>query len=301
MTASSAPGGDIPFPPGFDPTSARSGPFDTGFSLEEGDEHGAGEAAPVQGELMASDADALLAAFQAQVQAGRAWFDALLDCIRQWETPRESVGGRDFVYLIEREAFDWLLLAERVCDSAPPGLLPPAEVEALLIDETPPARLSEAEFQERLGTAKYWAHLNFLYGVRVEQALHLAMERTVQKERGGWATDGSRGELELDVFGRIYGARQRELLREFRQAGQRADAEPERIEHAEWQAFTYWLFRRRLERQDPARVASDTRRGLEMLYELEAAKQRRQRRLTKQADRRSDDSDVIVGVLVGVG
>lgn len=255
----------------------------------------------LNGQLIESGPDTLLASFFADVVGGRPWFDALLDCIRDWEAPREIIDGREYVYLLEQEAFDWLLLAERICDAAPPGLLPTHEVEAMLIDESPPVALSEPEFQERLGTPKYWAHLNFLYGVRVEQALHLAMERVLQKERNGLSFSHQRQELDADVFGRIYGARQPDLLREYRAANHREHIDPERIEHAEWQAFTYWLFRRRIERQDPARVASDTRQGLEMLYELEAARQRRRRRRAPSTERPIDESDVIDGVLVGVG
>lgn len=296
MAASAAGGADDhPFPH----RTAADGPIDAGFAAD--DPADADHAEPLDGELVEIGPGELLNAFHVQIENGRAWFDALLDCINQWQIPRETVDGREYVYLIEREAFDWLLLAERICDSAPPGLLPSAEVDALLIEETPPVRLSEAEFQERLGTAKYWAHLNFLYGVRVEQALHLAVERTVQKERGGWNFSHDRAELDSDVFGRIYGARQPELLAEFREQSHGPSANVERIDHAEWQAFTYWLFRRRLERQDPARVASDTRQGLEMLYELEAAKQRRLRRRTVSAEREIDESTVIDGVLVGVG
>lgn len=279
----------------------RQGPVETGFAPDHDPDHDPDDEHITNAELMELGSDALLAQFYAQLHAGAPWFDALLDCIRDWESPRETIDGREYVYLIEHEAFDWLLLAERICDSVPPGLLPLREVEALLVDEVPPQPLSEAEFQERLGTPKYWAHLNFLYGVRVEQALHLATERVLQKERNGLSFSHARDELDGDVFGRIYGARQRDLLREFRTANHRRDADPERIEHAEWQAFTYWLFRRRLERQDPARVASDTRQGLEMLYELEAAKQRRQRRRAAETTRPADESDVIDGVLVAVG
>ena len=275
----------------------NDGPVETGF----GPDHGPEDEHIINAELMEFGPEALLAQFHARLHAGAPWFDALLDCIHEWEQPRETFDGREYVYLIEHEAFDWLLLAERICDSAPPGLLPPHEVEALLVDESPPTPLSEVEFQERLGTAKYWAHLNFLYGVRVEQALHLAVERVLQKERSGLAFSHARNELDGDVFGRIYGARQSDLLRDFRAANNRQDADPERIEHAEWQAFTYWLFRRRLERQDPARVASDTRQGMEMLYELEAAKQRRYRRRAADAERPAGDAEIIDGVLVAVG
>ena len=293
-TTNSATTDDNPFPHLAD----RDGPVETGFApdIDPDDER------IVDAELMEIGPDSLLATFHAQLHARRPWFDAMLDCISEWEVPREMVDGREYVYLIEHEAFDWLLLAERICDSAPPGLLPLNEVEDLLIEESPPVVLSEAEFQERLGTAKYWAHLNFLYGVRVEQALHLAIERVLQKERSGLSFSHTRQELDSDVFGRIYGARQADLLRDYRATFNRDHADPERIEHAEWQAFTYWLFRRRLERQDPARVASDTRQGLEMLYELEVAKQRRSRRLqAAEIKRPVKEADVIDGVLVAVG
>ena len=252
---------------------------------------GAGFAEPPEDEAhalhpAALDAESCLVGFELALRAGRPWFEALLDAIRRWDIPREIVDGREYVYLIEREAFDWLLLCERLCDAMPAGLLPADEVEALLTDETPPQTLSEDEFRERIGPAKYWAHLNFLYGVRVEQALQLAVERALQKETGAVAFSHGRRDLERDAHARIYGATQEDLLRDFRD---RADhPHTERITQQEWQAFTYWLFRRRVEQQDPARVASDTRRGLDMLRELELAARRRQ---TLRQARRAEHTD----------
>ncbi len=294
-TQSNNSGGDIPFPHPANWERLNETGFAPDADVRDDHRHDA---------LIETGPETLLAAFCRDVCEGLAWFDALLDCIRNWETPREIVDGREYVYLIEQEAFDWLLLAERICDAAPAGLLPTHEVDTLLVDEWPPVALSEPEFQKRLGTPKYWAHLNFFYGVRVEQALHLTIERVLQKERSGLDFSHQRQDLDADVFGRIYGARQPELLREYRAANDRQHVDPERIEHAEWQAFTYWLFRRRLKRQDPARVASDTQQGLHMLYELETTRQ--QRRLRRAAEsarpmRNSDAADVIDGVLVGVG
>ena len=219
------------------------------------------------------DAGAYLIAFELALRAGRPWFEALLEAIQRWDIPREFVDGREYVYLIEREAFDWLLLCERLCDAMPDGLLPAVEVDALLTHETPPQTLTENEFQERIGPAKYWAHLNFLYGVRVEQALQLATERVLQKENGAVTFSHARRDLERDAHMRIYGHTQEELLSDFRDQTERLHTD--RLGQQEWQAFTYWLFRSRVERQDPARVASDTRRGLDMLRELEMAAQRR--------------------------
>ena len=248
-------------------------------------------------------ADSHLAAFEIALRSGQPWFDALLDAVRRWDLPREVVDGREYVYLIEREAFDWLLLCERLCDAAPPELLPRAEVEALLTRETPPQPLSEGEFQARIGPAKYWAHLNFLYGVRVEQALQLATERALQKESGGLTFSHARRDLERDLHSRIYGRTQDELLSDFRDQTERAHTE--RISQQEWQAFTYWLFRGRVERQDPARVASDTRRGLDMLRELELAAQRRRADPAAGGGRGAADpeaaEDLIDSVVVAVG
>ena len=249
------------------------------------------------------NADSHLISFELALRSGRGWFEALLEAIQRWDIPREYVEGREYVYLIEHEAFDWLLLCERLCDAMPEGLLPLDEVDALLTHESPPQTLSEDEFQERIGPAKYWAHLNFLYGIRVEQALQLAVERALQKEGGAVTFSHARRDLERDAHTRIYGSTQEELLSDFRNQTERAHTE--RISQHEWQAFTYWLFRSRVERQDPARVASDTRRGLDMLRELEIAAQRRASRLAARrgssAGEREPAADVIDSIVVAVG
>ena len=198
-----------------------------------------------------------------------------LGCRRGLDLPEETVDGRHFAYLIGGEAFDWLLLAERLCEEAlRAGLAPESEVEALLWEERFPQAMDEETFKQRLGPAKYRAHLNFVYGVRVEEALQLTVELQVQKERGSIALNHDpRSGSEQDPFARIYGATSITLLREFRdQAGA---AQTDRVTLNEWKQFTYWLFKRRLAVQDPARVASDTRRGLLQLQRLEELKQQR--------------------------
>lgn len=244
------------------------------------------------------NADSHILAFEMALRSGQNWFEALLDAIQCWDLPREFAHGREYIYLIEREAFDWLLLCERLCDAVPPELLPHDQVETLLAHETPPAPLTENEFQTRIGPAKYWAHLNFLYGVRVEQALQLATERVLRKENGSITFSHARRDLERDVHTRIYGSTQGELLSEFRD--QTECSHSDRISQQEWQSFTYWLFRRRVERQDPACVASDTRRGLDMLRELELADQRRLAARRTNVDPLPVD-DVIESVIVAVG
>jgi len=214
-------------------------------------------------------------AFLSRLRDGTPWVEALLDAVSAWDLPEETVAGRHFAYLIGGEAFDWLLLAERLCEEAlPAGLAPETEVEALLWEERFPQPMTEETFKQMLGPSKYRAHLNFLYGVRVEEALQLTVELQVQKERGSITLNHDpRIGSEQDPFARIYGASTLTLLREFRD--QTGGAQTDRITLSEWKQFTYWLFKRRLAVQDPARVASDTRRGLLQLQRLEELKQQR--------------------------
>jgi len=213
---------------------------------------------------------------QAVARGEHHWFSALLDVIAAWQRPEEIVGSRRYRYLIDGEAFDWLLLAERLCLELD-GLVPEEEMEALLFEGHPPVPISEEEFRRIIGPAKYRAHLNFFYGVLVEEALQLAVEEEVQKERLShvW-TQGQ--QIDDEACQRIYGLTRRELFQKCCQ--ERGLELTDGLSLDEYKGFTYWLFKYRLRCCDPARVASDTRKGLAMLAGLESA---RQRRLARQA------------------
>jgi hypothetical protein len=202
---------------------------------------------------------------RAAVEDGQHWFGALMAAVRSWPLPVEEVGDRTYCYLVGGEAFDWLLLAERLCDEIA-DLVPEEEEEALLFEGRLPIEIDEPDFERLLG-AKHKAHLNFVYGVRVEEALQLAVQGEVQKER--FSTNvWENGHLDDDIFHRIYGATKACLLGEFR--AELGLAEGETLSLAELREFTYWLFKNRMKNHDPARVASDTRKGLAQLQRLEA-------------------------------
>ena len=199
------------------------------------------------------------------------WFAALLGAVARWEAPEEVVDGRRYAYLVGGEAFDWLLLAERLCEAVD-GAIPADEREALLFFARPPRELDADEFRRAIGDAKHRAHLNFLYGIVVEEALQLRVEEEVLKERR--CRVWNEGESADDqVFQRIYGRGRDELLAAFRE--ERALPPGNELSYGDLRAFTYWLFKYRLNGGDPARVASDTRKALAQLAELEAAARRR--------------------------
>lgn len=216
-----------------------------------------------------AEARRILESLRSAVAAGDAgWFLPLLEAVRRWPLPEERVGNRRFRYLIAGEAFDWLLLAERLCEELD-GLIPEEEAEALLFHGRLPVEAGEEEFKRLLG-AKYSPHLNFIYGVRIETAIQLAAQEEVRKERLSRVWEN--GHTEDEAFHRIYGSTRAELLQAFRDDGNGASAGNMTL--SDLDEFTYWLFRYRLQSSDPARVASDTRKGLALHQRLEERRTR---------------------------
>lgn len=201
------------------------------------------------------------------VLGGDHWFEALLDAVARWRTPEETVGEREYRYLLLGEAFDWLLLAERLLDEMP-DLVPPRERDALLFENRWPVEMDDEEFALRMGQAKHSAHLNYMYGVIVEEALQLSVEEEVHKEHRTqvWLHGAAVDEI---MYERVYGKTREDLFAlHYEETGKKLRRE---VCFADWKTFTYWLFKQRLRRQDKARVASDTRKGLAQLTRMELA------------------------------
>jgi len=196
-----------------------------------------------------------------EIIGGKHWYLALLEAIGIWEIPEETHNGRTYRYLVGGEAFDWLLLTERLCQAVD-VLLPDDEKEALLFQSEPPLNISTVEFRELIGSTKYHQYLNFFYGITVEEALVLAVEDKIRKER---RVSGYYREKDTtnEAFRRIYGATKTILLRRFRKTKGYPQLKSTSLD--ELKEFTYWLFKHRLAQSDKAKVASDTKKALNWL------------------------------------
>jgi hypothetical protein len=199
--------------------------------------------------------------FEQAVLSGKNWYIALLEAMRLWTDSEENYNGRHYRYLIDGEAFDWLLLAERLCQEVD-DLLPQDEKLALLFKGRPPLSLTKEKFKGLIGAVKYRQYLNYFYGITVEGALVLAVEAEVRKE---WRTSGYNNEHNLadEIYQRIYGATKAALLKRFRR--EKGYPQLRSIGLTELKEFTYWLFKYRLNNCDKARVASDTKKALGQL------------------------------------
>ncbi len=195
------------------------------------------------------------------IASGKNWYIALLEAIALWSSAEESYRGRRYRYLIDGEAFDWLLLAERLCREVE-DLLPEEEKTALLFHGQPPVKMNAKEFKELIGGGKHHQYLNYFYGVTVEEALLQAVQDEIRKER---RISGYNNESNLlnEAYRRIYGATRVILLKRFRRQKRYPQLKSTGLD--ELKEFSYWLFKYRLQQCDKARVASDTKKALERL------------------------------------
>jgi len=208
----------------------------------------------------------VIACLEQAIAGGKHWYMALLEAIGLWTAAEESYDGRSYRYLIAGEAFDWMLLAERLCQAID-GLLPEDEKISLLFHGRPPVRIPEEKFKELIGSGKYHQYLNYFYGIIVEEALISAVQAEVRKEQrlGGHSREPEAAD---EAYRRVYGASKDRLLKLFR----RENGYPQlrSISLTEIKEFTYWLFKYRLKQCEKARVASDTKKALEWLSQQQA-------------------------------
>jgi len=233
-----------------------------------------GREIPEEGPL---DAELGVEAFLRALERHEPWYPALLSVIARWTAPSELVDDVAYHYLIEGEAFDWLRLAQRLIEAAErwlPGSIPADEREALLFFGMAPDGSDEEAFGGAIGPQKHRAHLNFQYGVVVEEVLLLSAEQELLK--AGTTTSTGRT-ADVQAYERVYGKPFDELV-----ALYRAETGEDLAEHSsltEFQRFTYWCSKYRFRMAEPARVASDTRKALALLSQLDANRRRLARAL----------------------
>jgi len=194
-----------------------------------------------------------------RLMMGLPWDQVLFEAIGMWTTPSEEFMGQTNRYVIQGEAFDWMLLAQRLyCEVE--DLIPDQSMERLLLRGELPFKNSINEPEKLLGFNKYRAVLNYWYGVVLEECLILTVEDEVRKDMRG------SGRADLDDMGdepflRIYAKTRSNLVKEFRRD---MGYSLRRISFnlGQYKEFLYWLFKLRIRYWDPARVASDTRKAL---------------------------------------
>ncbi len=193
------------------------------------------------------------------VKEGTNWFIALLEAIKMWRSSTEVYKGELYSYLIGGEAFDWLRLAERLCEEIK-EFVSENELIDLLFFARPPVKFHREQFKQIVGVYKYRAYLNYLYGVLAEETLILATIYEVRK----CSVVTLKPDSETDIaFKRIYGSGYLDLFEKFRK--EKKYPRRKSITLVQQKEFTYWLFKYRISHNEKTRVASDTKKALSLL------------------------------------
>lgn len=197
--------------------------------------------------------------FREAIASGKHWYIGLLEAIKLWQSDEETYQGRRYRYILDETALDWLLLAERLCDSVD-GLLPENEKSALLLHNQPPLDITKEQFRELVGDTRYHQYLNYFYGVTVERALILTVQAEVRKERrlAGLAKEE---DTNSEAYRRVYGSAETNLLAQFRKEKHYRRLKSMGLD--ELKEFTYWLFKYRVKHSEKPKVASDTKKALD--------------------------------------
>ncbi len=204
--------------------------------------------------------DALLH-LRTALAAGTPWQRAILEAIGRWTITKETLDGREYRYLLQGEAFDWLLLAERLCADVD-GAIPKEEEERFLFSGQMPGAVDEEQFRDYLGLSKFRAYMNFRYGVVLEETLQLVAEEEIRKSHFSRSYSDN-DELIEEAYVHLYQKPRSELLKTF-QKETRKDRR-RNLTLSDLKEFTYWLHKRRINLWDPARVASDTTKAIRQL------------------------------------
>jgi hypothetical protein len=192
------------------------------------------------------------------------WYMAILETMAIWTLAEEDYKGRHYRYLIGGEAFDWLILAERLLLEVDDSEFQDASNNLLFLGRWP-EELTYIQLRRILGVHKYRGYLNYWYGVVVEEALMLSVENEIRKENN-LHTDMASDTISDLAFVRIYGNTEYRLWGHFCKG--RGTSHKASISLDDMKEFTYWLFRWRLVTSDSARMASDTRKGLKQIQQL---------------------------------
>ena len=218
------------------------------------------------------------------------WKTAFLETVAAWPIENERVHGETFHYFIGGEAFNWKRLAERIATQlAEEGFtkLPGEMIFEWIESSGVFGGIPENEFRRILGVDGWRAHLNHFYGVHIEQCLIAAVQSRIQKSRYSSGRPPS-DDASDKAYLRLYEETEQDLWQEFadensdRLSDLIAESGQDQRTIALDEEFTYWLFKRRIEYTNAAQVAAETRRGLDMMSQMDSANERRIRMLKDQ-------------------
>ncbi len=232
-----------------------------------------------------SECQRLLLKLRREVSANPSdWKLSVLNIVAEWPIASESVNGEQFQYIVGGEAFNWKRLAERlILNLESSEITNPARSEMWewLHSDHVFGGFEEGLFRRTLGIDRWRGHLNYFYGVHLEQCLFTAIQNRIHRRRfarGMPLTDDSADEAYEGLYYDEESVLWQKFLDEVVPDNAPIESDDCRSLSLD-DEFTYWLFKRRIDSTHPAQVAYETQRGLQMMAEISEADSRRLRML----------------------
>jgi len=190
----------------------------------------------------------------------------ILSMIRLWKINKKS----HYDYLVGNEALNWKRLAVQILNNIKikENLL--IEIYQWLSIPEIYSGLSELKFRQLIGFEKYTSYLSYFYGVLIERSILCYVERENYKKR---ISNGKSTVNVLNVsYEHIYGFSFLHLYEEY--CKKSAILNKKHYEHDD-ENFTYYCFKKRIQDSEPAKLASDTKKGTIFLQELMRSEEKR--------------------------
>tara|TARA_Y100000768_G_scaffold153048_2_gene114376 strand:+ start:1030 stop:1722 length:693 start_codon:yes stop_codon:yes gene_type:complete len=183
----------------------------------------------------------------------------ILSIIGNWKINNKN----SYDYLILHEAFNWKRLAVKIIDYLRFDESLNTKLINWIFNPHLYATFSENKFRELIGFEKYNAHLSYFYGVTIERCLIAYSEEELLKRQISYG-NFVRYTPE-DVYSQIYNITYNKLIDDF---FSEFKITTKKISELEFEKFTYWCFKKRVDNSEPSKLASDTKKGTMFLYKF---------------------------------
>jgi len=208
----------------------------------------------------------------------------LLSIIGNWKINNKD----NYDYIILKEAFNWKRLAIKIIDFLSLDEKINSMVYHWLLTPHIYATFSEKKFKEIIGFEKYNSHLSYFYGVTIERCLVSFVEEEFYKKQLSYG-NFLRYDQE-DAYLKIYGISHKELFEEFILFYKK---QSDSFTEVDYENFTYWCSKKRIENSEPSKLASDTKKGTMFLYKLLESENKRMGSIKDSNNTRKKNIDFV--------
>ena len=200
--------------------------------------------------------------FHELLASGISMHEALLTVIGRWSAKEEIVNDIQFRYWVSGEAFNWELLARRLLLSTN-EINSDSALDQLLTEPFVLPGGDQSMITHFFSPQKYKAHLNFLYGVMLEEVIINVNELSAAKEILSQLSH----ETPLDTtYLNLYAHNYEDFIKLYQYENKLNFEEFSCL--YDYQEFLYWSWKYRIRKSTPEKIAYDTQTGISYVWNL---------------------------------